>query len=123
MTLERLVNNKTFADIAFAVGSHLIYAHRSIIEARGPNMLTLHLKEKASKKGNLTTYTLDEKFCDENILYIILTYLYTDTIQLSSLSPIDIVNIIKTSEAYNIERLIWLCERHLRLVINNGVYP
>lgn len=120
--MENIVNSKLYADTILTLGNYILYSHKAIIDIRCPSLLSLFLKEKPSKKGNITTYRLDEKICDEISIYSILSYLYTDSLQFSNLSPVDVVNIIRLSELYGIERLIWLCERYLRLVITHGMW-
>jgi len=120
--LDKMVNSKEFSDTVFTVGGHVLYAHRSIIEVRCPTLFAVNLKDRPSKKGNISFYKIDDKLFDETTLYSILYYLYTDTVQFATLSPIDVVMLIKAAEVYELDRLIWLCERYLRLVITDGLW-
>lgn len=117
-----MVNSKEFADTIFTVGGSVLYAHKTIIEVRCPTLFAVNLKDRPSKKGNISFYKIDDKLFDETTLYVILYYLYTDTVQFSNIGPIDVVMLIKAAEIYELHRLIWLCERYLVYVITDGMF-
>lgn len=118
--LESMVNSKEFADTIFTVGGHVLYAHKYIIEFRCPTLFSVNLRDKPSKKGNYSHYVIDDKICDEATIYSVLYYIYTDTVKFAEMKPLEVVMLLKASVIYEIERLSWLCERYLRLVITNG---
>lgn len=118
--LEAMVNSKEFADTIFTVGGHVLYAHKYIIEFRCPTLFSVNLKDKPSKKGSYSHYVIDDKICDEATIYSVLYYIYTDTVKFAEMKPMDVVMLLQASVIYELERLTWLCERYLRLVITDG---
>lgn len=117
-----MVNSKEFSDTVFTIGGQTLYAHRPIIEVRCPTLFAVNLKDRPTKKGNISYYKIDDKLFDELTLYSVLFYLYTDTVQFTTLNPIDVVMLIKAAEVYELDRLIWLCERYLKLVITDDLF-
>lgn len=117
-----MVNSKEFADTIFTVGGAMLYAHKAIIEVRCPTLFAVNLKDRPSKKGSISTYKIDDKLFDDTTLLFILYYLYTDAVQFSLMGPIDVVMLIKAAEVYELNRLVWLCERYLRYVITDGMF-
>lgn len=106
----------------FAIGGHILYAHRAIVEIRCPELLSVNLKEKHNQKGNITHIKIDQRNMNELILYALLCYIYSDSVNFNELTPNDVVQLMRSAEIYKLSRLIRICEKYLLIIINDGNY-
>eukprot|EP01122_Echinamoeba_exundans_P006271 TRINITY_DN1729_c0_g1_i1.p1 TRINITY_DN1729_c0_g1~~TRINITY_DN1729_c0_g1_i1.p1 ORF type:complete len:794 (-),score=261.17 TRINITY_DN1729_c0_g1_i1:54-2435(-) len=112
----RMINVKEHADAQFNVGGNLLYAHRCVINARCPALLTKFVKEKQIKKG-VTYIKVDDKQIDDPTLYAVLHYLYSDELLFHTMESSQVVNLLRAAQQYEVPRLAWLAERYLKSII------
>jgi len=114
---KTLINNGSFADVNIIIGKKIIYAHSYILTLRCPK-----LTDNSKKKKTIITKELPKE-TKENILLDVLTYVYSDEIAFSDLPVSDILIINAYAIEFDIPRLQWLCESHLREMLNtDNVY-
>eukprot|EP01114_Cavostelium_apophysatum_P000198 TRINITY_DN1019_c0_g1_i1.p1 TRINITY_DN1019_c0_g1~~TRINITY_DN1019_c0_g1_i1.p1 ORF type:complete len:511 (+),score=176.91 TRINITY_DN1019_c0_g1_i1:41-1573(+) len=111
-----LVNNPAFADVHLMVGKKTIYAHSYILQLRAPKLIEVKGVAIKKKKGIIVREM--NKDTRENILLEVLGYVYSDEIDLSKTSVPDVLQINAYAMEYEIIRLQWLCETHLRELLN-----
>lgn len=121
VTFGNILGKKDYADIAFHVGAHTVYAHLVLIESRCPLLLTVGVKDKG-RKGNLMTIKTDDKVVDVRSLTLVLEYLYTGTIPFSEVKPAELVMLMAHTALYDMTRLGWLCERYLKSILDNDYF-
>ena len=81
-------------------------------------MLIKAVKERTAKKANLTIIKVEDRLVDETSLFSILYYVYTGAVQFVQLNPMQVVILMRAAEMYELNRLVWMCERYLRAAIS-----
>jgi len=102
--------DKKHTDSSLVVGTNVLSVHKAIIQARNDHMLA-GLQPKKNKKGG---FDYDIKDVEYPILKIVVHWLYSDKIDMASISLSDVVKVIKSATHYQMDRLSQLCEAHLQ---------
>ena len=71
------------------------------------------------KRGTVTVRVADT-LVDEVSLANIIAYLYTDEIQFLNLEKEQVVRLMFVAGLYELERVVWLCERYLKAIVSLG---
>jgi hypothetical protein len=107
------VNNPNFADVQISVEKQVIYAHSQILQVRCPSILNpKDPKKKPKKKKN--TLLVDLEGISNQILLEALYFVYTGSIDLSSLNETQVLNLLAGANLLGLERLSWLCTKWIR---------
>jgi hypothetical protein len=111
---KRLVNNSKFSDLTFVINKKTqVSAHSAVIQTRAPKLLG---NQEKKKKSHLTVDLKDT--IHEHILVEVLNYLYTDSVDLEPLKLTDVLLLCKAAKDFELPRLTWFVETHLKEVLN-----
>jgi len=95
-----------------------VYALRNVLEIRCPALLNDEglIKKKKEKKGDAGLITVDYKagLMSHAVLLQVLEWVYTDAIDVESLSILELLQLLKASRLFDAPRLVFLCEYELR---------
>jgi hypothetical protein len=111
---SKLVNERVYTDIVFVVETKQIKAHKSIIQARCPNLVKKSVKKLTEGKGFKRIDLNEKDHITEDALTRVLVYLYSGQVDWSTISQIQVVHLINAAVVYELERLAQLCERYLQ---------
>eukprot|EP00002_Diphylleia_rotans_P034074 TRINITY_DN7296_c0_g2_i11.p1 TRINITY_DN7296_c0_g2~~TRINITY_DN7296_c0_g2_i11.p1 ORF type:complete len:641 (+),score=121.82 TRINITY_DN7296_c0_g2_i11:54-1976(+) len=100
-----LINNRSYADVKFIVGTRIILAHQFILSARCPQFnLWFQLGRRGEPKMREITVTDD---VSADVFSKLMEFIYTGTIE--ELSKEDATDLRKLAKQYQLDRLSRIC--------------
>eukprot|EP00013_Stygamoeba_regulata_P025332 CAMPEP_0177652154 /NCGR_PEP_ID=MMETSP0447-20121125/12957_1 /TAXON_ID=0 /ORGANISM="Stygamoeba regulata, Strain BSH-02190019" /LENGTH=879 /DNA_ID=CAMNT_0019155337 /DNA_START=30 /DNA_END=2669 /DNA_ORIENTATION=- len=120
-THAKLLELGEFTDLTIVVNNERLETHIAVVSTRCPHMLAGLPRGRhrvGKSKRHRTELAIESPIMTRQVITKLLEFLYTDEVDVSSLSPQDCLSLCVASYQYKLPRLSWLCENNIRIVLD-----
>jgi len=113
---KKTLLDSTYADLFIKIGKdkETLSAHRGIVAVRCPEICPLpDLTDKKKKIKDKTTVTI-KSIQSSAIFMKVLEYLYSGSVEFTTMSPESIMELNKAAKVFSLKRLSFLCEDYFQ---------
>lgn len=121
---SNMLKNTTAFDLTIVLGGESITAHRFVIEARCPTLLSHAVKRKLIKRGSVLV-ELEKSPITAKGMRMLLNWIYSANIpKIFSINHVDLVELMYIAKVYDQDKLMQFCRwfMFLKLDVSNWFY-